>query len=118
MLVVYFLLSGGTTPGVALVAVLVAPIVGLFAMPFLFPVFILALCVVNRWQIEAPLSYGLVGGCIVGLPGLILVTLSLWANRGIVAPAQFAPLLTFAAGFSGGFTYRCVARQEMGNILT
>ena len=101
-----------------MVAVLVAPVAGLFALPVFLPAVLLALYLVNRWKSEQPAVYGLLGGVLSGATCLIFVILGFRPGSEGLTLGQMAPLFALVAGFAGGFTYRCVARQEMRNILT
>ncbi|UYN98977.1 MAG: hypothetical protein KIT02_13715 [Devosia sp.] len=105
-------------PGIVIVAMLVAPVVGLFASPLFLPAALITLYLANRWKIEKPVAYGSLGGVLSGITCLIFVLPGFRPNSDGLTLAQIAPLFALVAGFSGGFTYRCVARQDMRNILT
>ena len=118
MVLVGFSFGGPVSPGVIMVAVLIAPVAGLFALPFFLPAVLLALCFVNRWKTEKPVVYGLLGGVLSGATCLIFVMPGFRPGSNGLTLAQMAPLMALVAGFAGGFTFRCVARQEMRDILT
>ena len=118
LLIIGFSFGGSMSAGAVMVAVLVAPVAGLFALPVFLPAVLLALYLVNRWKSEQPVVYGLLGGVLSGATCLIFVIPGFRPGSEGLALGQMAPLFALVAGFAGGFTYRCVARQEMRNILT
>ena len=118
LLIIGFSFGGSMSAGVVMVAVLVAPVAGLFALPLFLSAVLIALHIVNRWKSEKPVVYGVLGGVLSSVTCLILVMPGFRSGSEGLSLAQMAPIFALLAGFAGGFTYRCVARQEMRNILT
>jgi hypothetical protein len=118
LLLIGFSFGGPMSPAMVIVAVLVAPVAGLLALPLFLPAVLISLYLANLWKSEKPVTYGLLGGVLSGVTCLIFVIPGFRPGSEGITLAQMAPLFALIAGFAGGFTYRCVARQEMRNILT